>query len=88
MCEADAVKLSQWLSRSMTGHIVLFEVIFSFPFLVWFAASNYSDGTLTLSFFVQFLLLDVLAGAAGAFAIWHTVTLPLIRRTKHQAGNR
>ena len=74
--------LRRWVSQSLLGHVVLFELIVSLPWLVWFFASNYAEGTLTVSSTLQFIAEAVVVGAAVAFAVWHTITLPLIRRVK------
>jgi len=74
--------LRTWVSQSLLGHVVLFELIVSLPWLVWFCASNYAEGSLTVSFALQFIAEAVVVGAAVAFAVWHTITLPLIRRVK------
>jgi hypothetical protein len=74
--------LRTWVGRSLFGHVVFFELVLSLPWVIWFLGSNYAEGTLTVSFILQFIAEAAVAGAAVAFAIWHTVTLPLIRRVK------
>src|SRR6266853_1902242 len=55
--------LRRWVSQSLLGHVVLFELIVSLPWLVWFFASNYAEGTLTVSSTLQFIAEAVVAGA-------------------------
>lgn len=73
-----------WVNKSLLGHIVFYEILLSAIALPWFFTENYSEGTLTWNFTLQFVLLDLLLGAAAGFALWHTVTLPIKRRLERR----
>jgi hypothetical protein len=74
--------LSKRISSSLLGHVALFEVILSAPAFAYGLASNYSDGLLTPAFTIEMAVELAAIGAAVGFAVWHCITLPLIRRQK------
>jgi hypothetical protein len=73
-----------FVNGSFFGHVVFYELIGSLPMFVWFLTENYHQGTLTVSFTVQSALVTIAGGVVVAFAMWHTVTLPLLRRSKEK----
>jgi hypothetical protein len=62
--------------------VVLFGLTFALPFFVWGLVSNYAQGTLTLPFTIEMAVGLGALGALAAIAVWYTITLPIIRRTK------
>jgi hypothetical protein len=76
----DFMTFREWEGKSLLGHVAFYEGIIALPWLVWFLASNNMQGTLAVSFTLQFAV-EVIAGSAlVAFAIWHTATLPIMKR--------
>ena len=73
-------------NRSFFGHVVLYELVVSLPVFIWFLVENYNERTLTVPFAAQFALEAIAGGVIAAFAMWHTVTLPLLRRSKERIG--
>ena len=73
---------SKWISRSLLGHVVFFEIIFSVPAFIYGLASNYSQDALTAPFAIEMMVEVATLGAVGAVAVWYTITLPIIRRTR------
>ena len=76
----------EFTNRSFFGHVVLYQLVVSLPVFIWFLVENHNEGTLTLLWTAQFALVAIAVGVAIAFAIWHTVTLPLLRRAKENSG--
>jgi len=76
----------EFVNKSLFGHVVLYELVVSLPVFIWFLVENQSEGTLTLLWTAQFALEAVAGGGVVAFAMWHTVTLPLLRRSKEKTG--
>lgn len=68
------------VSRSLVGHIVFFEVIFSLPFVVFGIVSNYSEGTLSVGFAIEMVAEIVAIGAVVAAAVWFFITTPLKKK--------
>lgn len=76
------MNFSKWISRSLLGHVVFFQIIFSLPASIYGLVSNYTQGTLTVPFAVEMMIVVSALGAVGAAAVWYTITLPIINRTK------
>ena len=76
------MSVSRFLSRSLLGHVVLFEIIFGLPAIISGLFSNSAEGTLTAEFAIEMVLEVAALTAIGACAIWYVVTLPLIKRTR------
>jgi hypothetical protein len=74
------------LARSLPGHIALFEFAFSAPLFLFFAYSNFEEGTLTADWLVYLAVLWISLGAVGAVFFWYTVSLPLIKRRDSRDG--
>ena len=75
-----------FVNGSLFGHVVFYELIFSLPAFIWFLVENYKEDALTVAWTVQFALEGIAGGVLVAFALWHTVTLPLLRRSKAKIG--
>ena len=76
----------EFYNRSLFGHVVVYEVLGSPAMFIWYLVENYNEGTITLLRAVQFAAEVVAVFFLVAFAIWHTVTLPLLRQSKKKAG--
>lgn len=76
------MKFFKWASSSLLGHVALTELVFSLPLFLVFLDSNYEDGTLNLAWALYMALIWALLGVAGAALLWHTISLPLIKRRK------
>jgi hypothetical protein len=68
-------------SKSLRGHIVLFQAACSVPIFVLLAAWNYQDGTLTVRWAAWIALVSVAGGLVMALVAWYFVTLPILKRT-------
>lgn len=68
------------VSRSLVGHIVFFEIIFSLPFVIFGIVSNYSEGTLSVGFAIEMAAEIVTIGAVVAVAVWFFITMPLKKK--------
>ena len=68
------------VSRSLAGHIVFFEIIFSLPFVIFGVVSNYTEGTLSVGFAIEMVAEIVAIGAAVAVLVWFFITVPLKKR--------
>jgi len=75
-----------FVNGSFFGHVVFYELIGSLPVFIWFLVEIHNEGTLTVPFAAQFALEAIAGGVIAAFAMWHTVTLPLLRRSKERIG--
>lgn len=71
-----------WVSSSLLGHLVFFEIICGLPAIIYGVVSNESEGTLTASFATVMVLELIAIVAIAAAAVWYVITVPLIRRTK------
>jgi len=76
------VTIATWLSRSLLGHIVVFEVIFGVPALLYGFVSNYVQGTLSAAFGAEMVVEIAALSAVGAAAVWYIITVPIMRRSK------
>ncbi len=76
------MNFSRWVAGTLVGHLLGIAVVFSVPLLVWFLIQNYTDGTLTASFLVRFIVIDFLLGAVVATVCWYSITLPIIKKYK------
>jgi len=65
---------------SLSGHLVVFEAIFSLPVLLFFLWQIHQQGTLTLSWGLYLFVLWASLGAIGGAFFWYAVSRPLIRR--------
>lgn len=72
----------KWASSSLLGHVALTEVFFSVPLFLVFLDLNYEDGTLTIAWALYMALIWALLGVVSAAFVWHTISLPLIKRRK------
>ena len=68
-------------SKSLWGHVVFFQIVFALPMLALVLFWDYQDGTLSAELVARHALISAAAGAFMAFACWHVVTLPILRRT-------
>lgn len=68
------------VSRSLVGHIVFFEVIFSLPFVIFGVITNYAEGTLSMGFAIEMVAEIVAIGAVVAVLVWFFITVPLKKR--------
>jgi protein-S-isoprenylcysteine O-methyltransferase Ste14 len=75
-----AMTFLKWVSRSLIGQVVLCQTMFSASLLALFLGLNYEQGTLTASWALWILIVTVFAGILAAILLWHTMTLPLIKR--------
>ncbi len=76
------MRFFKWASSSFIGHIVLFELVGSVPMFFVFVSVAHSEGTLASAWVVYLAVIWAVLGAAGAALVWHTVSLPLIRRRR------
>jgi hypothetical protein len=74
--------IKQWISGTLQGHLVFFEIIAGLPAIIYGLVSNELEGTLTASFAVVMILELIAIVAVAAAAVWYTITLPLIRRVR------
>lgn len=70
-----------WVSHSLVGHIVFFEVIIFIPAIIYGVISNYVEGTLSAGFAIEMVIEVAAIVAIAAIAVWFFITLPLKRRT-------
>lgn len=73
--------IRDWVSRSLVGHIVFFEVIIFIPAITYGVVSNYVEGTLSVDFAIEMVMEVAAIVAIAATAVWFFVTAPLKRRT-------
>ena len=73
-----------FVNGSFFGHVVLYELVGSLPVFIWFLVETHKEGTLTAWWAAQFALAAIAGGIVAAFALWHTVTLPLLRHSKEK----
>jgi hypothetical protein len=74
------VKFLRWTCSSLTGHLVLVGVPFFISEMIVLTGLNYYDGTLTAEWTVHIAFVCAILGAVVATLVWHTITLPMIRR--------
>lgn len=72
------MNLFKWGSSSLFGHIVVAELVYSLPLFIALSASNYSEGTLTISWAVWIAFVSATTGLIGAIVFWYAVTSQLI----------
>lgn len=73
--------IRNWVSRSLVGHIVFFEIIIFIPAIIYGVVSNYVEGTLSVDFAIEMVIEVAAIVALAAAAVWFFVTVPLKRRT-------
>jgi hypothetical protein len=69
-----------WASKSLLGHLVLFEAFFSIP--MFFLLFDRGPDGFTVGWVIYSAVVWAAAGAVVAILFWYTVTAPLIRRKK------
>ncbi len=67
-------------SRSLIGHIIISEIVWTFVMLLTFWETLYFDGGPTVASVLRLLLTIVGAGLIPPILFWYTVSRPLIRR--------
>jgi hypothetical protein len=68
-------------TKSLRGHMVFFQVVWSLPMFALVSAWDYRDGTLTAAQLVRDVVVSAVGGVFMAFVCWHVVTLPILKRT-------
>lgn len=74
----------RWGSRSLLGHIALFQVFFSLPLVVLSLSRSASQGPLSLRWALHTVLVAAAGGVVCAVLFWYTVMRPLITRQGHK----
>ena len=74
-------KIRKWVSQSLVGHVVFFEILIFIPAITYGVISNYVEGTLSVDFAVEMVIEVAAIVAIAAAAVWFFVTVPLKRRT-------
>jgi hypothetical protein len=74
--------LLRWGSRSLWRHVVLLQLIAGVPLSLFFLASDYSDGTLTIASAERSMLASSIGALALAVVGWYFI-MPGIRRHKN-----
>jgi hypothetical protein len=74
------MNLIGWASRSLRGHIVLFETFFSIP--MFFLFLDPGPTGLTVGWALYSAAVWAAGGAVVAILFWYTVTAPLIKRKR------
>lgn len=72
------MNLFKQASRSLQGHIVLSELLFSQPLLV-FLLQSHSEGSLTIEWAMYLAIVCGAFGVLGAAGFWYAESLPLIK---------
>jgi hypothetical protein len=71
--------LAKFVSGSLAGHLVFFELVFALPCVIYGLVSNHMDGTLTPLFALEMALEVAILTTIGAAAVWYLITLPIKR---------
>jgi hypothetical protein len=71
--EIQPQRFKFWLSHTLTGFIVLFQLGYSLPMFVTFTYLDYSDGTLTLGRTARIALIASISGIVVALIMWFTL---------------
>ena len=79
-------KFARLAVSSLIGHILLAELFFALPLLVIFVFLNYSEGTLTVAWSAQMIVVATLVGAAFGAIAWFSITVPLVTKHKGRGG--
>jgi hypothetical protein len=72
--------LFNWCCSSLLGHVVLMQMCFSLPLLLFFLPTIYLQGNLTVAWALYMAVVFMILGAVCAVLFWYTVTLPLMKR--------
>jgi hypothetical protein len=74
----------RWAASSLSGHVVMFAVMFSLPICATFLDLNYRDGTLSVAWALWIVSVSSLSGILVALLFWYTVSRPLLKGKKDQ----
>jgi len=72
----------KWMASSLSGHIVLSEIIFGLPMLAFFLYQDSWQGTLTVAWVAYLATFIIAMSAALGTLIWFTVSAPMIKGRK------
>jgi hypothetical protein len=75
-------KFFNWCCASLLGHVVLMQLCFSLPLLLFFLPTIYSQGTLTVAWVLYMFFALMTLGAVCAVLFWYTITLPLLNNRR------
>jgi hypothetical protein len=77
--QMQRVRFLAWASTTLTGHLLLFQLIFAVPMAVLFILLNYSQGTLTPGWAIWIIGLSAAVTIFVTILIWTTITLPRMK---------
>lgn len=69
----------KWGGASLGHHVVLWELLFSFPLFLISVIQDYSEHTLTLAWAVRSALVAAIVGCGAGVFVWYVVVLPLVK---------
>jgi hypothetical protein len=73
-------RLFQWGSRSLVGHVVLYEAFVALPACLGLLWLNYFQGALTMEWLAWVVLVSAAGGVAVALPVWFLVTAARLGR--------
>jgi hypothetical protein len=71
---------SEWVRSSLKAHILVFQLLGSAPFFVFFLGFTYFAGVLTLAGVFYILIASTLFGLVSAILVWYLITLRVMRK--------
>jgi len=74
--------LFNWCCSSLLGHVVLMQICFSVPLLLFFLPTIYLQGNLSIAWALYMVFVFLGLGAVCAVLFWYAVTLPLMRNRR------
>jgi hypothetical protein len=74
----------KWGSTTLTGHLVLFQLIFSVPMYLLALYVNYLQGSLTLLWGFYTAFACAVIGSVFAVVFWFTISSGLIKKRERR----
>lgn len=71
-------------SKSLLGHVVLFQATVGGSVFILGLGLNYFQGTLTLPFALWIAFVSSLTGLLAAIFVWYAITEPMLRRIRRR----
>lgn len=69
----------KWGGTSLRHHMVLWELLFSFPLFLISVYQDYSEHALTLPWAIRSAVVAAAVGCGAAVFIWYVVVLPFFK---------
>jgi ABC-type proline/glycine betaine transport system permease subunit len=73
------VDIFKWGGTSLSRHVTLWELLFSFPLFLISMFQDYSENTLTLAWVLRSALVAAIVGCGAGVFVWYVVVLPFVK---------